>query len=274
MVKLFVSYNHRDSIFVDQLIQSLGDSFNIWMDRIKIKPAVSLIEQIAAHIETSDYMLAVISAHSVKSRWVRKELAIADAKPISIVAVIKDSCQIPATITHLPYVDFKKQRAPYKRALQQLVSMLDRAVVVSSNVVLSRFGVWGGVIVNGCGDYGCKVNSKGNAAQYGGLTYDEIIHTVGYKKVIVEVSGSSNCDFSGWRKEFPKMMKIELNGIPLLANSISLRSADDETYVEPADAVFQYPIPRKICEDGYIKKFEIVLGKGKIRNLNLKVSFT
>ncbi len=273
MTKLFVSYNHRDSVFVDRLIRSLGDSFNIWMDRIRIKPSVSLIEQVAAHIETSDYMLAVISSNSVRSRWVRKELAIADTKPISIVAVITDNCRIPATVSHLPYIDFKKQPAPYKKALQQLVNMLDRAVVVSNNVVLSRFGVWGGVTATGCGEYGCKINSKGNTAQYGGLTYDEIIHTVGYKKVIVEVSGSLNCDFSGWRKEFLKMMKIELNGIPLLADKVSLRSADDATYVEPSDAVFQYPIPRKICEDGYIKKFEIVFGKGKIKNLNLKVSF-
>lgn len=276
MEKVFISYNHSDSRFVDKLVGDIQASFDIWLDKTKLLPNISLIQQIAANIESADYMIAVISKNSVKSAWVKTELSLglqnALGKNVSVIPLKIDDCRIPPEIKSIPYVDFHNRRN-YKKSLSNLINMIVRDPVVSGNVVLPLFIQWGGIRTRTDENGGLRVSSQSTAKGATGLLYDNPIFITGFSKLFLHVEGSGNSNFTGWSSTHPRMIKLELNGDPVLADRDTLRSPDDDTYVIPRDGTIEYTIPDEIREDGYIKKFEIVLGKGHISNLILKASF-
>lgn len=112
---VFISYGHVDSGFVDQLTDDLEDRrLKVWRDGFKLLPGRTIIEQIVEGIDSSLCLLCVLSAQSVESPWVNRELAIAVSQSLErgeeniVVLPIKiDNCKIPKTLTALYYVDFQ-----------------------------------------------------------------------------------------------------------------------------------------------------------------------
>src|SRR5262249_18713512 len=109
MQRCFISYNHRDSAFVIQLADALRDALNVWVDQQKMQPGISLLDQVATAINVSAYVIPILSKHSVRSSWVRKEIAIADAQGARLLPIKLDECQVPPQVAHLPYVDFSQR---------------------------------------------------------------------------------------------------------------------------------------------------------------------
>ncbi len=75
--KVFISYSSKDKEFVKKLIRELNrKKVNIWIDEFEIKVGDSIIEKITEGLSESSYLIIVLSKHSLKSKWVEKELKI------------------------------------------------------------------------------------------------------------------------------------------------------------------------------------------------------
>lgn len=95
MPKVFVSYSHSDSEFVDKLIGDLefATELDVSIDKCCLRPGDSLTK-IFDEIGESDFLVPIISCHSVESRWCQKEVNVAIVKEIEehsfkVVPVIK-----------------------------------------------------------------------------------------------------------------------------------------------------------------------------------------
>ena len=101
--RAFVTYSHEDSDFVDKLVVDLDSSgLAVVFDKCLLLPGDSFM-RIFEEIGTVEFLLAVLSPHSVTSDWVRKELAGAVIREIeepdfTIIPVFKEPCQLPVDL--------------------------------------------------------------------------------------------------------------------------------------------------------------------------------
>lgn len=111
-MKAFVSHNSGDKPFVRRLAQALqAQGVECWVDEAEIRFGESLIQKISQAIEELDVVIAVISARSVDSDWVRKELSLALTKEIEsrrvvVIPVLISRCDIPFFLRDKLYADF------------------------------------------------------------------------------------------------------------------------------------------------------------------------
>ena len=100
MARVFVTYSHKDSEFVEQLVADLESSGpSLVFDKRLLGPGDSLL-RIFEEIGTVGFYLAILSPHSVRSNWVKKELSVAVIREIEetgfkVIPVIKEQCQLP-----------------------------------------------------------------------------------------------------------------------------------------------------------------------------------
>lgn len=83
MAKVFVTYSNKDSKFVDQLVDDLGEKTQLRLrfDKRILEDGDSL-HKIFEELGTSDYLVGVITKNSVDSAWCQKELSVAIVKEI------------------------------------------------------------------------------------------------------------------------------------------------------------------------------------------------
>ncbi len=75
MCDVFLSYDHRDKGFVMLLEDVLRHSgVNIWTSHSSIDPGCAFHEEIGKAITNSDIMIVVVTSHSRKSNWVKREV--------------------------------------------------------------------------------------------------------------------------------------------------------------------------------------------------------
>jgi len=87
-------------------------------------PGDSLIGKIESGLTESDFLLVVLSPHSVNSPWCQKELRSAltfeiNGKPLKVIGALIWHCDIPPFLSEKLYVDF---RSSYAEALRRLLS--------------------------------------------------------------------------------------------------------------------------------------------------------
>ena len=123
--RIFISYAHSDSAFVEQLVVSLEQyrDLEIKYDKRILAPGDSLFN-IFDEIEQSDFFLVVISKNSTQSNWVKHELNTAFIRRIqvgniTIIPLIIEEAKIPAAISDTVYVDFQK---PFAEAFEELIA--------------------------------------------------------------------------------------------------------------------------------------------------------
>jgi len=81
--RAFISYSHADKAFVARLVNELKQlGVGVWIDEVELVIGDSLIERLGGAIGESDFLVAVISPHSVGSPWCQKELALAATQGI------------------------------------------------------------------------------------------------------------------------------------------------------------------------------------------------
>ena len=97
MRTVFIIYSHDDSDFADRLALDLRESdVPATYDKWLLQVGDSIIEKISSTVSEADSVIALLSPSSVKSQWVKKELAIAMAGEISkrdikvLPALLKD----------------------------------------------------------------------------------------------------------------------------------------------------------------------------------------
>ena len=130
-MKLFISYSHRDSPFVNKLVADLKArledcDIDIWIDTAKIHAGASIVSGINEGLRGADYYLLVLSNSSVESRWVTEELDAAIVKGIEkggtfVLPLLIESCAVPPLLAAKKHIDF---RSSYDSRLAELCSFL------------------------------------------------------------------------------------------------------------------------------------------------------
>ena len=136
MSQVFVSYSHTDEAFVRLLLSDIEDlGVSVWID-LKLDIGDSLILRISDAIQASDFLIACLSKTSVKSNWVKKELAVATTMGINgnrvfvlplLLAGIEQS-DIPLFLADLLCADFREP-ASYDRAFNRLIRRIQSEAI-------------------------------------------------------------------------------------------------------------------------------------------------
>lgn len=114
MARIFISYSSKDIEFANRLASDLKELWHKpWLDEWEINIGEGITSRIKHGISEADYMIVILSPHSVKSDWVRKELKAMHRKEIKqeksmILPVLIDDCKIPSFLKDKKYVDFRK----------------------------------------------------------------------------------------------------------------------------------------------------------------------
>lgn len=129
MRRLFLSYSHRDSTFVDQLNNDLSrEGVVVWIDRYQIDAGDSIVWRISMSLAAHDYFAAVLSPDYLSSKWCRRELSAcinaAIQREAAILPIFHRDCEIPAILGDIAFADF---RHSYADGLSQLLRALHRA---------------------------------------------------------------------------------------------------------------------------------------------------
>lgn len=116
MASIFLSHSWSDKVFARKLAKRLGqEGVTVWIDEAQINIGDSLIQKISEGIEYADYVAAVISAKSVQSEWVQKELRLAMTKEIKgkkivVLPLLVEHCDLPSFLKDKVYADFTKPK--------------------------------------------------------------------------------------------------------------------------------------------------------------------
>lgn len=137
--RVFISYSHTDSKFVNELADKLQASgVDVWIDKWKIKVGDSITGKINEGIGESDFLLVVLSQRSVRSKWVQEEINAALIRNIEqdkrafILPVLIEDCEMPTILQHRRYANFKDD--PEKGLLELLDVIHPSERVSSSNI--------------------------------------------------------------------------------------------------------------------------------------------
>lgn len=111
MKNVFVSYSHKDLEFAKKLVNWLeGKGYKVWMDKRRILPGANYLESIADGIGKADAFIPLLSAESVSSKWVAREIIFALEHDRNIIPVLVQFAELPDglkfAITGLHHVDF------------------------------------------------------------------------------------------------------------------------------------------------------------------------
>jgi hypothetical protein len=122
--RVFLSHSSADKAFVSRLANDLqARKVPVWFDRWELKIGDSLTQRIQDGIAESSWLAIVLSKNSVKSEWVKKELAAAHAmelhkRSVFILPLVIDDCEIPVFLLDKLYADF---RISYEHGFESLV---------------------------------------------------------------------------------------------------------------------------------------------------------
>ena len=129
MASIFLSHNRQDKRFVRKLAFSLRRcGASVWFDEAEMKVGDSLIYKIQAGIDSMEYLGVVLSPHSVKSEWVKKEVEVAlnheiAGKRVKVLPILAKTCDVPGFLQGKVYADFRK-KSNWKKALGSLLDVL------------------------------------------------------------------------------------------------------------------------------------------------------
>ena len=147
---------------------------------------------------------------------------------------------------------------PVKTVEQQAVMMLHQA----RQLLVEQRTRLGNAIRGHLSELGI-VAAKGAA----GLVYHHPLYITGFSKIIVHVGNSAASYFSGFYPHTSKMLKLQMDDLPVLPSHGVPTNKDDQGYVPARDGDIEYEIPASIRERGYLRKLEVVFGRSHINGL-------
>jgi uncharacterized protein YjbI with pentapeptide repeats len=139
----FLSYSSKDAEFAERLYRSLTKAgVRVFWDHFDVLPGEYLKDQIAEAIREHDRLLVVLSANSMSSEWVRREIGLAWKRkresllPIRLCAIedvkqwTEANEEMPDLANMFPIQDFSewKVRSKYDHALSILLKSFSGGV--------------------------------------------------------------------------------------------------------------------------------------------------
>ena len=130
MAKIFISYSSKDKEFVNKIaFDLLSGGLPIWLDSWEIELGDSLYQKIFTGLDSSSYVIVVVSKNYNKSIWTSKEFRSVLAKEdrenrkILIPILIDEFKDVPLEIADRLYTDFA---IDYESKLLQLTRFFRR----------------------------------------------------------------------------------------------------------------------------------------------------
>lgn len=131
--KAFLTHSGIDKSFVRFLDASLVYAgVETFFDERDIRIGDSIPSKIYTGIESSNYLIYVISSNSVKSLWVEEELSIAKIREksgagIRVLPILIDDVELPTSVSHVKYADFRKWKDPgdYRKSVLQILEAMN-----------------------------------------------------------------------------------------------------------------------------------------------------
>jgi hypothetical protein len=125
---LFISYAREENRFVYKLDDDIKQRcFNTWIDKDDVRSGDDWLERIGKAIENCHALLAIISPISLKSRWVRREMHLADKKEKQILPLKYKKSDLPIwyefCFSELQWEDFTS--GSYDENFKRLIASLE-----------------------------------------------------------------------------------------------------------------------------------------------------
>lgn len=118
----FISHSARDNPFVRRLADDLrANGLRVWLAESELSAGDVLTESIGNAIRRSGAVIAVLSRHSLGSRWVELEIRTAledEASLPRLFPILIDDTDVPSWLADRVYVDFREN---YRTGLQLLL---------------------------------------------------------------------------------------------------------------------------------------------------------
>ena len=109
MTKIFISYSRKDIDFARKLAGDLEKAgYDVWWDITDIQGGDTWVNSISDAIETSQYMLVVLSPDSAASPWVQKEYTQALSLRKAIIPLMLETTRTPFALNTIQAIDFTK----------------------------------------------------------------------------------------------------------------------------------------------------------------------
>ena len=111
MHHVFLSHSSKDHNvalkFYDDLLKL---SFRVWLDEVEMEPSDSLIQKIGIALRSSMNLAVLLSADSIGSQWVQKEVSIAvrdklSGANVNVVPIRLDDTEPPPFLADIIPVD-------------------------------------------------------------------------------------------------------------------------------------------------------------------------
>ena len=99
---------------------------DVWFDEQAIGVGKSIPAEISTGLSEADYLLVVLSVHSVASNWVEREVHAALMQKTPVLPVVIDDCEIAPLLRPLRYADFRRD---FDAGLQTLLRVFNEEVV-------------------------------------------------------------------------------------------------------------------------------------------------
>ncbi|MBI1923600.1 TIR domain-containing protein [Candidatus Poribacteria bacterium] len=126
--QVFLSYASADKKIAHRIVDTLHErGVRVWFYAYELRYRDSLVEAIKNAIAACDYLVVLLSPHSVKSAWVKKELGVAlssdlTIRGITLLPVIIADCEIPPFLASYQYLDL---RTNFEQGVTRLVEQID-----------------------------------------------------------------------------------------------------------------------------------------------------
>jgi len=135
--QVFLSYASADKEVARKITDQLrAQGVRVWFDEYELQAGDSIAEAIEQAISASDYLIVLLSPHSVNSRWVQQELNAAltrelITRDVTLLPVLIADCEIPPLLASRCYLDLRSD-------LEQGVKQLVEQIGLIPDIVFSR----------------------------------------------------------------------------------------------------------------------------------------
>src|SRR5215212_2297195 len=124
MPQIFISYSRKDISFVRRLAGDLEKAgYDVWWDLTDLRGGDDWPRVIPAAIESSQFVIVVLSPNSVISDWVEKEYMQAISLRKKIIPIMLTQSRVPFALNTINYIDFTNEE--YGTSLNKLLSALE-----------------------------------------------------------------------------------------------------------------------------------------------------
>ena len=110
MTQIFISYSRKDIAFARKLAGDLEKAgYVVWWDITDLRGGDDWVRVIPEAIETSDFVIVVLSPDAAASEWVKKEYTQALSLRKKIIPVMLRTTAVPFALNTINYLDFSSE---------------------------------------------------------------------------------------------------------------------------------------------------------------------